>query len=115
MGTATVDPATRTNHTTALHVPGARRPAVPIAKPAAAHMKRTLGLMTVSAAPASSARPGVNFFMLFIQPGVCADRLRRNHWKKPNAISAAPTAMRSQDAQLGGFSRRPPARLDTSR
>src|SRR5215208_7557545 len=111
----TVDPATRTNHTTALHVPGARRPAVPIAKPAAAQMKRTLGLTTVNAAATSTALAGVNCFMLFIQPGVWADRLRRNHRTRPNTINAAPTTMRSHDAQLGGRSRRPPARLDTSR
>src|SRR5215218_10149129 len=111
----TVDPATRTNHTTALHVPGARRPAVPIAKPAAAQMKRTFGLTTVNAAAARTALAGVNCFMLFIQPGVWADRLRLNQRTRPNTMSAAPTTMRSQDAQLGGRSRRPPARLDTSR
>src|ERR1700722_7887868 len=32
----------------------------------------------------------------------------------PNAIRAAPMAMRSHDAQLGGLSRRPPSRSDTS-
>ena len=33
----------------------------------------------------------------------------------PNTISAAPTTMRSQDAQPGGLPPRPPTRPDTSR
>ena len=51
---------------------------MPIAKPAAAQMKSTLGLITVNAAAVRIALTGVSLFMLFIQPGVCADRLRVN-------------------------------------
>ena len=55
---------------------GEPRPAVPIAKPAAAQMNSTFGLTTVSAAAAARRATGVSLLRLCIQPGVCADRLR---------------------------------------
>jgi len=78
MGIATVEPANRTYQASAAHAPGGRRPEVPIAKPAAAQMKSTLGLTTVRSAAVSTARTGVILLMLFIQPGVWADFLRVN-------------------------------------
>ena len=57
MGIATVDPATTTYQMTASHTRVLSRPSVPIAKPAAAQMKSTLGLTTVRTA-ASAGRTG---------------------------------------------------------
>ena len=58
MGIATVEAATATYHASAIQTSGEPRPAVPMAKPAAAQMNSTLGLTTVSATAVAPARAG---------------------------------------------------------
>ncbi len=67
------------NAATAIHAPLTPRPAVPIAKPAAAHMNRTLGLTTTRTTAVTNARPGPMLVIDFIQSGAWAERLRVNH------------------------------------
>ncbi len=67
------------NTTSAVQAPVVPSPADPIAKPAAAHMNRTLGLMTASTTAVTNARPGPIVVIDVNHPGVCAERLRVNH------------------------------------
>ena len=54
-------------------------PAVPIARPAAAQMNSTLGLMTTSAAAVIAARTGEMVVRLVSIFGMCSERLRVSH------------------------------------
>ena len=91
----------------------APRPAVPIAKPAAAQMNSTLGFSTTSVAAVTAARPGVTLVSERIHPGVWADRVPCGPAEYPGTRSTPPTPMRSQAAHVGALSR-PPRRSATS-